>query len=214
LEQIERYIGKVWYVIEQYEGLKLIEVPLSKTEIMFISTEIDSDHYSILKYVRENITNAHDARVDELKPPSSQSSSMITHFILGFPDIIDYDEACSKIYSINGVILANIYDLNSSLTNKFCINIQSNNSHILGREGMGISIRNAWRVWKIRRKFESKIGRGICAVAEYDAVRRMTIPLLNSALLFIIMRKDIDPFKLLHEIRDILNKDEKEEDGK
>ena len=205
LEQIVQYIGKLLYVIENYQELKLIQVPVSRSEIMFISTEIDSDHYAILKYVLDNITNLHDTTIDMLPLPNDQSSSMITHIDGDFPPIVDYNDARSKIYNIDGVIFANIYDFNSSpLTNPFCVTNIRASRQILDPDGMKISIRNACRVWKSRKKFEGKIGKGRYAFAEYRLVKRISVPLPENALLFIIVRKEVDPLKVVHEIKKIL----------
>jgi hypothetical protein len=62
---------------------------------------------------------------------------------------------------------------------------------------MGISIKNAWRVWKSRKKFEKKIGKSVYAFAEYRLVKRISVHLSENALLFLIIRNQADPLKVL-----------------
>lgn len=102
-----------------------------------------------------------------------------------FPRIDDYNDALTKIYNTEDVLFVNFYDSNSSqLTNAFCVTNIPASRQILDPKGMGISIKNAWRVWKSRKKFEKKIGKSVYAFAEYRLVKRISVHLSENALLF------------------------------
>lgn len=68
-EQIIQYTGRLLYVIEKYEQAKLIQIPLSRSEIMLISTEINSNHDAIIKYVSGCIPKLHDSSINGLNSP-------------------------------------------------------------------------------------------------------------------------------------------------
>ena len=200
--QVVQFIGKVQYVVEQYNELKFIQIPVSRSELLFISTEADSDHHAIVEYVLENITNIHDTLIDVLPLPEyNKKSYAISHLNGNFPPIVDYNDVCSKIYNINGVMFANFYDLNSCALTDVPSNNKRGNNNIMGAEVMRISIMNAWRVWKSRKRFEDKIGGGKFAFAEYGAVKRLSVPLPEDVLLFVIIYKNADPLKVLSEIK-------------
>lgn len=205
LMQVVQFIGRVQYVVEQYRESKVIQIPVSRSELLFISTESDSCHHAILEYVLENITKIHDTSDDLPLPYHNKRSFKITHIDGDFPSVADYNDVCSKIYNINGVMFANFYDKNSSALADVPSNNKVANNDILDAEVIRTSILNAWRVWKSRRRFEDKIGRGKFAFAEYRAVKRLSVPLPNDVLLFVIIRKEADPLEVLSEIKRILS---------
>ena len=54
------------------------------------------------------------------------------------------------------------------------------------------SVQQAWNRWKLRGAMESTIGKGKFAMAEYEKVRRFTIPIDNEHLLLVSTEVDAD----------------------
>lgn len=205
LMQVVETIGKVQYVVEQYDELKFIQIPVSRSELLFISTEADSCHHAILEYVLKNITKIHDTSIHVLPPPEyNEKLFTFTHLDSDFPPIVDYSEMCNKINNFDDVMFANFYDKNSSALADVPSKNGAANNNMIGSKVMKISIINAWRVWKSRKRFEDKIGRGRFAFAEYGKVKRFSVPLPNDVLLFVVIRKEAEPLKVLSEIKKIM----------
>jgi uncharacterized protein YjbI with pentapeptide repeats len=199
-EEILQYTGRLIYVIEKYEQIILIQIPLSRSEIMVVSMEVDSNYNAIIKYVLENIHNLHDDAVDKLPLPEDSGVPSSSFQLNKEISKLDYDDLCSKIYAIDGVIFANVFDpYSSELTKTFCVNMSCNRK-LLDPRAIRISVRNAWRVWRTRIRFMAKIGKGQYAMANYQRVNRITVPLNNNALLFIITRREVDPINILFKI--------------
>ena len=67
------------------------------------------------------------------------------------------------------------------------------------------SLQSASKMWNLRNQFSGFIGKGKYAMAEYEKVKRYTIPLDNAHLLYITTEPDLDHdlfvnniFKLLY----------------
>ena len=54
------------------------------------------------------------------------------------------------------------------------------------------SVQQAWNRWKLRDAMESTIGKGKFAMAEYEKVKRFTIPVDNEHILLVSTEADAD----------------------
>lgn len=63
---------------------------------------------------------------------------------------------------------------------------------LLSPEQTKESVLQAWNRWKLRDAMESKIGKGKFAMAEYERVKRFTIPVDNEHLLLVSTEADAD----------------------
>jgi len=61
---------------------------------------------------------------------------------------------------------------------------------LLSPEQTKESVLQAWNRWKLRDAIESSVGKGKFAMAEYEKVKRFTIPVDNSHLLLVSAEAD------------------------
>jgi hypothetical protein len=61
---------------------------------------------------------------------------------------------------------------------------------LLSPEQTKESVLQAWNRWKLRDAIESSVGKGKFAMAEYEKVKRFTIPVDNSHLLLVSAESD------------------------
>lgn len=78
--------------------------------------------------------------------------------------------------------------------------IREGTNSLLSPEQTKESALQAWNRWKLRDTMESSIGKGKFAMAEYEKVRRFTIPVDNEHLLLVSTEVDAN----LNMIYDIL----------
>ena len=57
---LARKIGKGKYVLAEYEKVKRITMPLGKNHILYITTEVQADHSSIIRRIGELVTQKQD----------------------------------------------------------------------------------------------------------------------------------------------------------
>ncbi|MFQ5782003.1 MAG: DUF6659 family protein [Nitrosopumilus sp.] len=75
-------------------------------------------------------------------------------------------------------------------------------SNYLNPQSEKESLRHAIDTWKIREKFSNAIGEGKYALAEYEKIKRITIPLDKNHIVYLTTETNIDHDRL---IADILN---------
>lgn len=63
------------------------------------------------------------------------------------------------------------------------------------------SLRNAVRAWKARKALSRKLGRCKYVVAEYDKIKRITMPAGRNALLFVSTTSAMDHNKVIRKVR-------------
>jgi hypothetical protein len=66
------------------------------------------------------------------------------------------------------------------------------------------SLEMAMKGWKTRRELASKIGRGKYVLAEYEKIKRITIPLGENHLLYVTPEVDCDHSALIERIRKLV----------
>ena len=69
------------------------------------------------------------------------------------------------------------------------------------------TLQYAANAWKIRKSFESKIGKGQYVLAVYDKLRRLTLPLADKYLLMITWGTDGGTFDIIEHIQNMFSGD-------
>jgi len=73
-------------------------------------------------------------------------------------------------------------------------------SNYLSPDSEKQSLRHAIESWQLRSKFSNAIGKGKYAFAEYEKIKRITIPLDEKHLLYMTTEVDVDHNKIINEI--------------
>jgi hypothetical protein len=73
--------------------------------------------------------------------------------------------------------------------------------NLLSPEESKKSLELAVNSWKTRGQLSPKIGKGIYVLAEYEKIKRITMPLGNSHLLYVTTELESDHTKLIDKIR-------------
>ena len=74
-------------------------------------------------------------------------------------------------------------------------------TNLLSREESQESLQLAINAWKTRSKLAPKIGSGKYVLAEYEKIKRITMPLDNDHLIYITTEVDCDALDLIDKIR-------------
>ena len=74
-------------------------------------------------------------------------------------------------------------------------------TNLLSREESQESLQLAINAWKTRSKLATKIGNGKYVLAEYEKIKRITMPLDNDHLLYITTEVECDALGLIDKIR-------------
>ena len=74
-------------------------------------------------------------------------------------------------------------------------------TNLLSKEESQESLRLAINGWKTRRKLVSKIGKGKYVLAEYEKIKRITMPLDENHLLYITTEVGSDSHNLIDRIK-------------
>jgi len=74
-------------------------------------------------------------------------------------------------------------------------------TNLLSKEESQESLQLAINAWKTRSKLSSKIGKGKYVLAEYEKLKRITMPLDDGHLLYITTEVGCDALSLIDKIR-------------
>lgn len=74
-------------------------------------------------------------------------------------------------------------------------------TNLLSKEESQESLQLAINAWKTRSKLSSKIGKGKYVLAEYEKLKRITMPLDDSHLLYITTEVNCDALGLIDKVR-------------
>ena len=103
---------------------------------------------------------------------------------------MDYNKLCKDIFELDQKVrFAAICDRTGEI--KYGGQREGVRSFLSTEQTRG-SIQQAWNRWKLRDAMESSIGKGKFAMAEYEKVRRFTIPVDNEDLLLVSTEVDSD----------------------
>ena len=75
--------------------------------------------------------------------------------------------------------------------------------NLLSEDESKRSLELAVNSWKIRSQLEPKIGKGRYVLAEYEKIRRITMPLDDNHLLHITTEGGADHLKIINRVRDL-----------
>ena len=114
---------------------------------------------------------------------------------------MDFDKLCQEIMNLNPKIrYASIYNNNGE--QKYGQRDES--TDLLTPEENKQSISQSLAIWTLRKSLSSKLGRGKYAMAEYEKVKRITIPLENNNLLLITVEVEADHTNIINQILDVI----------
>lgn len=111
---------------------------------------------------------------------------------------MDYDQLCKYIIKMDDKVrFAVICDEAGEIIHG---EQRDNVSNLLTEEESRRSLQQAWARWKLRNELARKIGKGRYAMAEYEKIKRITIPLDESHLLLVTTDVSADHMHIINEI--------------
>ncbi|NNL52891.1 MAG: hypothetical protein HKP33_02685 [Nitrosopumilus sp.] len=116
--------------------------------------------------------------------------------------ILEYEKICDDILECDEKIrYVGVYDY-GELHDKMKEGLQSH----LSREETELSLSQAVYRWSTRKKTSEKIGKPIFALAKYEKIFRITIPIGGAGLILISTELDADVNEIVEKILKIKNK--------
>ena len=113
----------------------------------------------------------------------------------------DYKRIYEQILNIDPKIrLVTICDINGKMMYS---DYREGIENLLTAEESKKSLNLAVNAWKIRRNLASKIGKGKYVIAEYERVKRITIPLGRNHLLYITTEVEADHSNIIQKIGEL-----------
>ncbi|MCV0430988.1 hypothetical protein [Nitrosopumilus sp.] len=114
---------------------------------------------------------------------------------------LEYEKICEKILECDeNIRYAGIYDF-GELYEKMRPGIKSH----LSREETEMSLSQAVYRWSTRKKTADKIGKPIYALAKYEKIYRVTIPIGGAGLILASIELDVDVNSIVEKIITIKN---------
>ena len=114
--------------------------------------------------------------------------------------IMDYENVGKTIMNMDpDVRFVTIFDTNDQ--KPIYSEHKSGVTNLLSKEESQESLQLALNAWKTRSKLEPKIGKGKYVLAEYEKIKRITMPLDESHLLYITTEVGCDALSLVDKIR-------------
>jgi hypothetical protein len=115
---------------------------------------------------------------------------------------MEYEKICDEILDCDKKIrYAGVYDY-GELYDKMRSGLKS----YLSREETEMSLSQAVYRWSSRKKTSGKLGKPIFALAKYEKVYRVTIPIKGAGLILISTELDADVNQIVEKILNIKNK--------
>lgn len=103
---------------------------------------------------------------------------------------MDYGKLCNDIFALDQKIrFVAICDRSGGIRYG---GLREGTKSFLSSEQTKESVQQAWNRWKVRDAMESSIGKGKFAMAEYEKVKRFTVPVDNEHLLLVSTGADAD----------------------
>ena len=117
---------------------------------------------------------------------------------------MDYERICDKILDVDDTIrYVGIYDY-GELYDKTRRGLKS----YLTKEETETSLSQAVYRWSTRKKISDKIGKPIYALAKYEKIYRVTMPISGAGLILISTELSADINKIIDKILEIILKSE------
>ena len=109
---------------------------------------------------------------------------------------MDYKSIHERIMNVDPRIrLVTICDLNGNIMHRAGV------ENLLSPEESKKSLELAVNAWKTRSTLQSKIGKGKYVLAEYEKIKRITMPLDEEHILYITTEVDADHAKIIDSAR-------------
>ena len=114
---------------------------------------------------------------------------------------MDYQKLQADIMNIDSKIrLVTICDINGKVMSS---DHRQGVKNLLSTEESKESLELAANSWKIRSKLTSKIGKGKYVLAEYEKIKRITMPLGDNHLLYVTTEPEADHSNIINRIRNL-----------
>jgi hypothetical protein len=114
---------------------------------------------------------------------------------------MDYQKLQADIMNIDSKIrLVTISDINGKVISS---DHRQGVKNLLSPEESKESLELAVNSWKIRSKLTSKIGKGKYVLAEYEKIKRITMPLGDNHLLYVTTEPEADHSNIINRIRNL-----------
>ena len=114
---------------------------------------------------------------------------------------MDYQKLQSDIMNIDPKIrLVTICDINGKV---MFSDHRQGVKNLLSPEESKESLELAVNSWKIRSKLAPKIGKGKYVLAEYEKIKRITMPLGDNHLLYVTTEPEADHQNIINRIRNL-----------
>ncbi len=122
---------------------------------------------------------------------------------------MDYQQFLDKIIKSDGTIRsAIIFDEYGQIKDK----AQRSDTELhLNEYDTEKLLRESASSWHYRNELSSKLGKGLYALAEYENLKRITIPIDNHHLLLVTADNQDDPPKIVKYIQNVLEKENRYE---
>jgi hypothetical protein len=115
---------------------------------------------------------------------------------------MEYEKICDEILDCDKKIrYVGVYDYG-----KLYDKMRSGLRNYLSREETEMSLSQAVYRWSSRKKTSGKLGKPIFALAKYEKVYRVTIPIKGAGLILISTELDVDVNQIIDKILKIKNK--------
>src|SRR5918992_4944550 len=114
---------------------------------------------------------------------------------------MDYQKLQVDIMNIDSKIrLVTICDINGKVMSS---DHRQGVKNLLSPEESKESLELAVNSWKIRSKLTSKIGKGKYVLAEYEKIKRITMPLGDNHLLYVTTEPEADHSNIINRVRSL-----------
>jgi len=115
---------------------------------------------------------------------------------------IDYEKFCEEVFKLDDKIrYVGIFNGHFSL-----IKMREELQNLLTDEETRDSLIDTYTRWKTRKGLEKKLGKALYAMAEYEKVKRITIPLNDEGLILVSMESSTFHEIITKEIIEIRDK--------
>jgi hypothetical protein len=116
----------------------------------------------------------------------------------------DYKRIYEQVMSIDkNIRLVTICDINGKI--KYSDN-REGVENLLTPEESKKSLKLAINAWKIRNELSSKIGKGRYVLAEYEKIKRITMPLGDCHLIYVTTEINADHSSIIPKIEDVVGR--------
>ena len=116
--------------------------------------------------------------------------------------MMNYDKICDEILDLNqNIRYAAVYDY-GELHDKMRSGVES----FLSREETELSLSQAVYRWSTRKKTSDKIGKPEFALAKYEKIYRVTVPVGGAGLILFSTELDVNVIEIIDKVLEIKNK--------